>query len=218
MKKILFIGLMMFTATFASAQSYSIKAQDVVTKAGVVLDDFESIKVEINYSESEKANAAQFDIDLPEGMKIEAVVLNEDRFPEYKNKLGKMYQPFAEGINDAGDRVTITQSATDQAYYFEGSSGVAIELYFSTDPEMKDGEYELKIYGGVISIPAADGGGPSGIESTSKVTIGEGTGIWSPNMWQQAKKSAIYNILGQRIYKANKAGLYIVGNKKYYKK
>jgi hypothetical protein len=37
-------------------------------------------------------------------------------------------------------------------------------------------------------------------------------------MWQQAKKSAIYNILGQRIYKANKAGLYIVGNKKYYKK
>jgi hypothetical protein len=76
----------------------------------------------------------------------------------------------------------------------------------------------LKIHGGVISIPAADGGGPSGIESTSKVTIGEGTGIWSPNMWQQAKKSAIYNILGQRIYKANKAGLYIVGNKKYYKK
>jgi hypothetical protein len=218
MKKIMFMSLMMCFATMASAQEYSIKANDVVTTAGVVKEDKKVVEVEINYGASEQCNMAQFNVAVPEGMAIVGAKLNKEYFPKvYDDEADDDIQPFTASLGKDGD-MAVVAITTSLAYFFQGHSGVAVELTYTTDAEMKDGVYDLKITNGVLAIKGAAGGGPDGLESTAKVQIGEGTGIWSPNMWQQAKKSAIYNILGQRIYKANKAGLYIVGNKKYYKK
>ena len=213
MKKILFVGALLMQAAIASAQ-YSIEVEPFTTKPGVTFEDGEVMNILINYGENEQANMAQFNITLPEGMVFDegAFELDEERFPEVK--VGrKMEQKFSVSYNAQADGSTIVVVKTDEDYFFTGNKGVALHAYFLTDENMKEGEYEIKIDRGVIAIPTAPGGGPSGISSVTKIAVSNTNAIRDINV--DAANQKVYTVGGQRVTSKNlKKGIYVVDGKK----
>ncbi|MBP5339095.1 MAG: hypothetical protein J6Z14_07320 [Prevotella sp.] len=213
MKKLLFLGALLMQAAMASAQ-YSIEVEPFTTKPGVTTDDGQTMNIIINYGEEEQANMAQFNITLPAGMTFDegAFELDEERFPEYK--VGrKMVQPFAVSYNEQADGSTIVVVKTDEDYFFTGSTGVALYAYFLTDENMPEGEYEIKIDRGVLAIPTAAGGGPSGLTSVTKIAVSSTDAI--RNITIDAENQKVYTVGGQRVASKNlKKGIYVVDGKK----
>jgi len=220
MKKILFLGLFLFQAALMSAQ-YSININPFEVAPGASSDDDDSVcfDININYGAEEQANMVQFNMFLPEGISIPDgyIELDEDRFP-LRREGRKDVQPFTVGQatqSDGSILVTITTTSTTP-YYFVGNTGAALKAYFIVDANMPEAEYEIKIDRGIIAIDGAEGGGPSGITSTTKVTVSNtATGIRSINA--DGTNDPVYNTAGQRVKHVGK-GLYIQNGKKVVRK
>ena len=210
-KKIIIPSLLLLHAAMAAAQ-YSIEAKPFTTLPGIVADDAAYMEICINYGAEEQANMAQFNISLPEGMTLDeesgAFELDETRFPEYK--VGRQtVQPFSVSSASQADGTTLVAITTMQDYWFQGNTGTALRIYYLTDSEMPLGEYEVKIDRGVIAIPAAEGNGPSGLSSITKVIVGDPVGIRSANASGKASVKDAYTADGRRRSATTK-GLNIV--------
>jgi hypothetical protein len=100
----------------------------------------------------------------------------------------------------------------------EGDEGEAFQIEVTAGNDVANGTYkgELK----KISLSDQNGDRSEVLENVAfNITVG-GTGInnMTPDMNQQLNNSVIFNALGQRMQNAAKAGLYIVGGKKFIKK
>lgn len=212
MKKKLILPALLLQAAVASAQ-YSIEVKPFETIPGIVAEDAEYMEICINYGAEEKANMAQFNITLPQGMTLDeesgAFELDATRFPTYKVGRQENVQPFtvnSEPRDDGSVFVTIT---TQGDYWIMGNSGTCLRAYYLTAADMQPGEYEVKIENGVIAIPAAEGNGPADLSSTTKVTVKDDAVGISSHTVASATTVAVYSIDGRRKH-ATAKGLSIV--------
>jgi hypothetical protein len=156
--------------------------------------------------------AYDFRIYLPEGFSI---LYDEDE----EDYIYKMFRMGKKGgnidIREADDG-SLQIGVSNKL--LEGDEGEAFQIEVTAGNDVANGTYkgELK----KISLSDQNGDRSEVLENVAfNITVG-GTGInnMSPDMNQQLNNSVIFNALGQRMQNAAKAGLYIVGGKKFIKK
>jgi hypothetical protein len=156
--------------------------------------------------------AYDFRIYLPEGFSI---LYDEDE----EDYIYKMFRMGKKGgnidIREADDG-SLQIGVSNKL--LEGDEGEAFQIEVTAGNDVANGTYkgELK----KISLSDQNGDRSEVLENvTFNINVG-GTGInnMTPDMNQQLNNSVIFNALGQRMQNAAKAGLYIVGGKKFNKK
>ena len=205
MRKI-FLGMMLAMTSFAFGENKMTAAD--MTFSGP--SDKQNLVVSI--TDDFDVYAYDFRIYLPEGFSI---LYDEDE----EDYIYKMFRMGKKGgnidIREADDG-SLQIGVSNKL--LEGDEGEAFQIEVTAGNDVANGTYkgELK----KISLSDQNGDRSEVLENvTFNITVG-GTGInnMTPDMNQQLNNSVIFNALGQRMQNAAKAGLYIVGGKKFIKK
>ena len=205
MRKI-FLGMMLAMTSFAFGENKMTAAD--MTFSGP--SDKQNLVVSI--TDDFDVYAYDFRIYLPEGFSI---LYDEDE----EDYIYKMFRMGKKGgnidIREADDG-SLQIGVSNKL--LEGDEGEAFQIEVTAGNDVANGTYkgELK----KISLSDQNGDRSEVLENVAfNITVG-GTGInnMTPDMNQQLNNSVIFNALGQRMQNAAKAGLYIVGGKKFIKK
>jgi hypothetical protein len=202
--------MLLAVAGFAMADSYTVTTNPEQVKAG------EDFTMTISLDNEGDVCAWQFKIYLPES--ITWVGADEDdpaselsdRHSAAQRNYEKNFSVLPiEGV--AGGYFAYTY-ASKSSNILTGNSGEIVTITLHAAATMADGD--------VIAFKECETTNPSG--TGSKIAdfdfiINDQVGIENmiPNMHKQAKNSAIFNVLGQRVYNMVKGGLYVVNGKKY---
>ena len=205
MRKI-FLGMMLAMTSFAFGENKMTAADMTFSGPG----DKQNLVVSI--TDDFDVYAYDFRIYLPEGFSI---LYNEDE----EDYIYTMFRMGKKGgnidIREADDG-SLQIGVSNKL--MEGDEGEAFQIEVTAGNDVANGTYkgELK----KISLSDQNGDRSEVLENVAfNITVG-GTGInnMTPDMNQQLNNSVIFNALGQRMQNAAKAGLYIVGGKKFIKK
>ena len=205
MRKI-FICMMLAMTSFAFGENKMTAADMTFSGPG----DKQNLVVSI--TDDFDVYAYDFRIYLPEGFSI---LYDEDE----EDYIYKMFRMGKKGgnidIREADDG-SLQIGVSNKL--LEGDEGEAFQIEVTAGNDVANGTYkgELK----KISLSDQNGDRSEVLENVAfNITVG-GTGInnMTPDMNQQLNNSVIFNALGQRMQNAAKAGLYIVGGKKFIKK
>jgi hypothetical protein len=205
MRKI-FLGMMLAMTSFAFGENKMTAAD--MTFSGP--SDKQNLVVSI--TDDFDVYAYDFRIYLPEGFSI---LYDEDE----EDYIYTMFRMGKKGgnidIREADDG-SLQIGVSNKL--MEGDEGEAFQIEVTAGNDVANGTYkgELK----KISLSDQNGDRSEVLENVAfNITVG-GTGInnMTPDMNQQLNNSVIFNALGQRMQNAAKAGLYIVGGKKFIKK
>jgi hypothetical protein len=205
MRKI-FLGMMLAMTSFAFGENKMTAADMTFSGPG----DKQNLVVSI--TDDFDVYAYDFRIYLPEGFSI---LYDEDE----EDYIYTMFRMGKKGgnidIREADDG-SLQIGVSNKL--LEGDEGEAFQIEVTAGNDVANGTYkgELK----KISLSDQNGDRSEVLENVAfNITVG-GTGInnMTPDMNQQLNNSVIFNALGQRMQNAAKAGLYIVGGKKFIKK
>jgi hypothetical protein len=205
MRKI-FLGMMLAMTSFAFGENKMTAADMTFSGPG----DKQNLVVSI--TDDFDVYAYDFRIYLPEGFSI---LYDEDE----EDYIYTMFRMGKKGgnidIREADDG-SLQIGVSNKL--MEGDEGEAFQIEVTAGNDVANGTYkgELK----KISLSDQNGDRSEVLENVAfNITVG-GTGInnMTPDMNQQLNNSVIFNALGQRMQNAAKAGLYIVGGKKFIKK
>lgn len=205
MRKI-FLGMMLAMTSFAFGENKMTAADMTFSGPG----DKQNLVVSI--TDDFDVYAYDFRIYLPEGF---AILYDEDA----EDYIYTMFRMGKRGgnidIREADDG-SLQIGVSNKL--MEGDEGEAFQIEVTAGNDVANGTYkgELK----KISLSDQNGDRSEVLENVAfNITVG-GTGInnMTPDMNQQLNNSVIFNALGQRMQNAAKAGLYIVGGKKFIKK
>ena len=205
MRKI-FLGMMLAMTSFAFGENKMTAADMTFSGPG----DKQNLVVSI--TDDFDVYAYDFRIYLPEGFSI---LYDEDE----EDYIYTMFRMGKKGgnidIREADDG-SLQIGVSNKL--MEGDEGEAFQIEVTAGNDVANGTYkgELK----KISLSDQNGDRSEVLENVAfNINVG-GTGInnMTPDMNQQLNNSVIFNALGQRMQNAAKAGLYIVGGKKFIKK
>jgi hypothetical protein len=209
MKKIYMTMVAMLCGATAMAQIGSLTCADVALEAG----NTAYIEVELVTDDATAISGIGFNLLLPEGVTV-AQYYNEDdeewvedvTFPIAKAKHQTGYQGAADGS-------LLVWCAGDNSLSFRTTTTTVMKMGVTVSKEFANGEYELKFYNIALS-DKSDPITPASFpvdDFTAKLTVSGGTGINGINALDS--KAPVYNVVGQRVNKAQK-GVFIQNGKK----
>lgn len=191
--------VLMLSCTAIWADNY-LRVVPFNAEAGLTENEWETyFDVELVCDAEDKYTALQFDLYLPEGMTLiddEPIELYPERF-EGVTKKGN-FMPYATFSADKKEDHYLITLYHENLEKIHGTSGAAMRFYYLTAPDMKEGEYDIKIDGQVLVLNGDNGDYPEA--QVSKVTIGTGTGIKDVNV--STVKSGKYLYKNQMIIKS----------------
>lgn len=174
MKKLIIALVCMASAGFLHAED-AIQVVPFETKAGANVDDAKCFSIAMNNASAE-IWALQFDLLLPEGMKIDnesganPFELIKERFPYTKRgeTITWKHTVFYDLLESGWYRIIVFTSETKRII---GNSGELLNIYYLTDENMQPGLHPIYIKGAVLTITGDSDIKP--MESTSYCRIGE---------------------------------------------
>lgn len=175
MKKLIIALVCMASAGFLHAED-AIQVVPFETKAGANVDDAKYFSIAMNNASAE-IWALQFDLLLPEGMKIDnesgydPFELNTERFPHTTGRGGAItwkHTVYYDLLESGWYRIIVF---TSEAERIIGNSGELLNIYYLTDENMQPGLHPIYIKGAVLTITGDSDIKP--MESTSYCWIGE---------------------------------------------
>ena len=178
-----------------------IQAEDFTINAG----EEHTIDIEIE-NPTTQFSAYQFDMHLPDGIKVKNVVLGNDRTNAQKTN----YLDFAE-LSDGITRV-ICASTKDIA--FTGTEGTVARVTLVADNNIKAGNYSVGI-DNVILSQAGQSEMPESITFNANASMA--TGITETQSEDINKRNVMYDIMGRKMNNSLRHGIYIMNGKKIIK-
>ncbi|MCR5068592.1 MAG: leucine-rich repeat protein [Prevotella sp.] len=178
-----------------------IQAEDFTINAG----EEHTIDIEIE-NLTTQFSAYQFDMHLPDGIKVKNVALGNDRTNAQKTN----YLDFAE-LSDGITRV-ICASTKDIA--FTGTEGTVARVTLVADNNIKAGNYSVGI-DNVILSQAGQSEMPESI--TFNANVSKATGITETQSEDINKRNVMYDIMGRKMNNSPRHGIYIMNGKKIIK-
>ena len=175
MKKLIIALVCMASAGFLHAED-AIQVVPFETKAGANVDDAKYFSIAMNNASAE-IWALQFDLLLPEGMKIDnesgydPFELIKERFPHTTGRGGAItwkHTVYYDLLESGWYRIIVF---TSEAERIIGNSGELLNIYYLTDENMQPGLHPIYIKGAVLTITGDSDIKP--MESTSYCRIGE---------------------------------------------
>ena len=178
-----------------------IQAEDFTINAG----EEHTIDIEIE-NPTTQFSAYQFDMHLPDGIKVKNVALGNDRTNAQKTN----YLDFAE-LSDGITRV-ICASTKDIA--FTGTEGTVARVTLVADNNIMAGNYSVGI-DNVILSQAGQSEMPESITFNANVSMA--TGITETQSEDINKRNVMYDIMGRKMNNSPRHGIYIMNGKKIIK-
>lgn len=160
-------------------------------------------KVNVYISSTVAMDGFQFDISLPEGVKVKDVTISDSRM-----KHPEMVSVNSGTLSDGRTRILC---ASTNRHTFTGTAGMVATLTLEADSSMPDGSYEATISNVEIS---AQGKAVKASDSSFGIKMDSATGINS--IGSDEKSDAIYTVSGVKMSEAKQLpkGLYLKGGKK----
>jgi hypothetical protein len=199
MKKFYMTMAALLCGVAAMAQNY-LYAENIVAEAAGT-----EVGLEVALKNEVEVTAISFRLALPEGVTMalnkkgkKYVTIDEDRMEDHTSII--------QDAADGNDMITVYDAGKAPFY---GNDGTVVTVPLAIAESVALGVYDIKIYNVSISTPNSESVATE-TEWTCKLDVG---GVGINNIKALDSKAPIYNVIGQRVNKAQK-GVFIQKGKK----